>query len=111
MNGHTLVIQNLVTLFQPCIVSSTIVWRYLKAIKLEQAVAHAPIVQAKPIFLDIKLKKISVYISEKLNDQTIKPGKRFVFLKDRAFFTLQFFAGDRASDLGRCLAPQVKKVV
>lgn len=37
-------------------VSSTIVKRYLEAVKLEQAVAHVPIVQAKPIFLD-KLKK------------------------------------------------------
>ncbi|XP_052081252.1 uncharacterized protein LOC127719278 [Mytilus californianus] len=79
-------------------VSSTIVKHYLEAVKLEQAVAHVPIVQAKPIFLD-KLKKISVYITEQLNDHTLKPGKRFVYLRDRAFFTLQFFAGDRASDL------------
>ncbi|CAC5386642.1 unnamed protein product [Mytilus coruscus] len=90
-------------------VSSTIVKRYLEAVKLEQAVAHVPIVQAKPMFLD-KLKKISVYITEQLNDHMLKPGKRFVYLRDRAFFTLQFFAGDRASDLGKCLAQEVKKL-
>lgn len=33
-----------------------------------------------------------------------------MFLKDRAFFTLQFFAGDRASDLGQCLSQEVKKL-
>ena len=35
---------------------------------------------------------------------------RFVFLRDIAFFTLQFFAGDRAYDLGKCLAHNVKKL-
>lgn len=90
-------------------VSSVIIRRYLEAVRLEQAVAHVPITQAKPIFLD-KLKKINVYITEKMHDHSLKPGKRFVLLRDRAFFTLQFFAGDRASDLGQCLAQEVKKL-
>jgi hypothetical protein len=33
-----------------------------------------------------------------------------VFLRDRAFFTSQFIAGDRASDLGQCLSQEVKKL-
>jgi hypothetical protein len=50
------------------------------------------------------------HITEKLDNHTINSGRRFVFLKDRAFFTLQFFAGDRASDLGQCLSQEVKKL-
>jgi len=50
------------------------------------------------------------HITEKLDDHTISSGRRFVFLRDRAFFTLQFFAGDRASDLGQCLSQKVKKL-
>ena len=50
------------------------------------------------------------HITEKLDNHTTSSGRRFVFLRDRAFFTLQFFAGDRASDLGQCLSQEVKKL-
>jgi hypothetical protein len=90
-------------------VSSGAVMPYSEAVKLEQAKAHVPVTQAKPFFLG-KLKMMTNHITEKLDNHTISSGRRFVFLKDRAFFTLQFFAGDRASDLGQCLSQEVKKL-
>ena len=88
-------------------VSSNIVSQYLKAVKLEQAKAHVLIKQATPLFLD-KLKLVSVHIETSLTEGPLSFCRRFVLLRDRAFFTLQFFAGDRASDLSQCMAQEVK---
>lgn len=77
------------------------VTKYLDAIKFEQAVSHRVVKQAKPLFFE-KLRKIALYI----DSQLLLEGnfsKRFVLLRDQAFLKLQFFAGDRAADLGRCL--------
>ena len=88
---------------------SNVVDRYVKAIKLEQARAHVPIKQAKPLFLD-KLRKISEFIDQKLIGDNSGLGNRFILLRDQSFFKLQFFAGDRAHDLSLCLAQEVKKL-
>ncbi|XP_063444937.1 uncharacterized protein LOC134725193 [Mytilus trossulus] len=78
-------------------------------IQMEQSFAHVPIKQSKPVFLD-KLRKICVHINTELNTLNSKLYKRFLYLRDQAFFKLQFFAGDRAHDLSLCVAQEVKKL-
>lgn len=84
-----------------------VVSNYLEAVKLEQSKAHVPVRQAKPLFLD-KWKPISDHITTSLTEGSLSFGIRFVLLRDMSFFTLQFFAGDRASDLGQCLTQEIK---
>lgn len=81
--------------------------KYLKAIKKEQSIAHIVPKQAKPLFLS-KLKAICCYIDENLQSGSLGVDKRFIYLRDQAFFKIQFFAGDRANDLGQCIAQEVK---
>ena len=90
-------------------VSSSLVSRYLEAIKLEQSQAHVPIKQAKPLFFD-KLQKISKLIDQKLKQKDQSPSQIFIYLRDQSFFKLQFFAGDRAHDLSLCLAQEVRQL-
>lgn len=82
------------------------VTKYLDAIKFEQAVSHRVVKQAKPLFFE-KLRKIALYIDSQLLQEG-NFSKRFVLLRDQAFLKLQFFAGDRAADLGRCLSQEFK---
>uniref|UniRef100_A0A8W8MKM7 Tyr recombinase domain-containing protein n=1 Tax=Magallana gigas TaxID=29159 RepID=A0A8W8MKM7_MAGGI len=81
--------------------------KYLKAIKKEQSIAHIVPKQAKPLFLS-KLKAICCYIDENLQSGSLGVDKRFIYLRDQAFFKIQFFAGDRANDLGQCIAQEAK---
>lgn len=83
--------------------------RYVQAIKHEQSISHVSIKQAKPIFFD-KLIKIFNYINIKLDDGTLLLCEKFVLLKDQAFLKLQFFAGDGAADLGKCLVQVIKRL-
>jgi integrase len=80
---------------------------YIKAIRLEQSASHVHPMQAVPLFPD-KLAKISAYLSERRNDHTLPITRRFVVCRDKAFFLLQFFAGDRAGDLGKMLTQEIK---
>ena len=86
---------------------SLLLKQYLKFIKEEQAQAHVSPKQAKPIFLT-KLKRIASYISRQLQRNDISITERFVFARDQALLKLQFFAGDRASDVGRVLAQEIR---
>jgi hypothetical protein len=81
--------------------------KYLKAVKKEQSLAHAAPKQAKPIFLG-KLGEIFHFIDKELQSTCLSVEKRFLYLRDQAFFKIQFFAGDRANDLGQCIAQEIK---
>ena len=83
--------------------------KYLEAIQKEQAISHVAIKQAKPLFLDI-LKLICQHLHERIQEKDISLKEKYVFLRDKAFFKLQFFAGDRAGDLGKCLVQEVKRL-
>ena len=83
--------------------------KYLKAIKKEQSVAHIVPKQAKPIFLS-KLRAICCYIDEKLQSGSLGVDKKFIYLRDQAFFKIQFFAGDRANDLGQCINQEIRRL-
>lgn len=50
------------------------------------------------MYIDERLKLASAYVDN------------FVFLRDKAFFLLQFFAGDRANDLGQVLIQEIKSL-
>jgi integrase len=84
----------------------TSVKKYIKAIQLEQSMSHVYVKQAKPLFLR-KLRDISSYIASQLEDSTLSLSKRYVLLRDQAFFKIQFFSGDRAHDLGLSLSQEV----
>ena len=83
--------------------------KYVKAVKQEQAISRVKVSQAKALFFD-KLKMIFVHIDSLLlgNDQNV--GERFALLRDQAFFKLQFFGGDRAGDLGKCVAQDIRRL-
>lgn len=82
--------------------------KYLNAVKREQAISHRVVQQAKPLFLD-KLYDIAAFIDTKLVacDDNVQ---KFILLRDQAFLKLQFFGGDRASDLSQCLSQEFKRL-
>lgn len=82
---------------------------YGKQISLEQAKSHILPKQAKPIFIG-KLRKIFSYIDNQLSRPDLSPRQRFVLMRDQAFLKIQFFAGDRASDLSLIPTQEVKRL-
>ncbi|XP_064637890.1 uncharacterized protein LOC135494071 [Lineus longissimus] len=86
---------------------SNVIKLYLKQISEEQAKAQIVPKQAKPLFLS-KLEKISSYIDNQLSRPDITLRQRFVLFRDQAFFRLQFFAGDRVSDLSGAPSQSVR---
>ncbi|XP_071181349.1 uncharacterized protein [Mytilus edulis] len=84
-----------------------IVKEYLKLIREEQASAHVLPKQAKPIFLS-KIKAMCSYIDREIKSPGLSLRERYILYRDRAWMNLQFFAGDRASDLSLVVAQEVK---
>ena len=87
--------------------TSSTVKQYIKCIKEEQAKAHILPRQAKPIFLS-KLRKISQFISNQLERTDFTAQDKYILARDQALFKLQFFAGDRASDVGMTMTQEMK---
>lgn len=81
--------------------------KYVKALQLEQSKSYVCVKQAKPIFLIKKLKDISKYIASQFENPELSLSKRYVLLRDQAFFKIQFFSGDRAYDLSLSLSQEV----
>lgn len=82
---------------------------YCKQIALEQAKSHVLPKQAKPVFIG-KLRSIFNYIDNQLTRPDLFPRQIFVLMRDQAFLKVQFFAGDRASDLSIVPAQEVKRL-
>lgn len=80
---------------------------YIKQISEEQAQAQVTPKQTKQLFLS-KIKRVSLYINNQLMRPDLSPSQRFVLLRDQTFFKMQFFGGDRASDLSRTLSQSVR---
>ena len=55
-----------------------------------------------------KLRDIAGYIDKKLECLEISDRDRFVLLRDQAYFKLQFFSGNRTSDLNNLLSQEIK---
>ena len=82
---------------------------YVKAVQEEQARSHIVPKQAKPIFLP-KLMSIATYIERQLSRPDISDRERYILLRDQAIFKVQFFAGDRASDVGLIVTQEIWKL-
>ncbi len=82
---------------------------HLKAIQKEQSAAHVTARQAKPLFAD-KLRAVVAYIEREIQCPCTSSLQKFILLRDQAFLKLQFFAGDRASDLGRLLTQELRQL-
>ena len=73
---------------------------YLTSMREEQLCARSLPSQAQPFFLQ-DLIVLSEEIVKRLSRKSNTPTQLFVYTRDQAFFKIQFFAGDRAGDLGR----------
>lgn len=80
--------------------------QYLKSVKEEQAQARVQPHRAVPLFED-KLVRIAKLILSKLRHRNTPPKLLYVFSRDLAFFCIDFYAGDRSSDLGRAKSREV----
>ena len=85
-----------------------LVLEILKYIQSEQSQARASPKQATPVFFD-KYKKLVYHLRQLLLGNNISPSERYIYARDLAFFSLDFFSGDRASDLGRIKTVDVLK--
>ena len=72
----------------------------VKLVSEEQADARVVPKQASPIFVD-KLSKLCSYLRNLVFAKDATSIQRFMYARDLAFFCVDFYAGDRASDLGR----------
>ena len=73
---------------------------YYLAVLEEQTLARTFIVQATPLFLD-KLSLLSSHLCNLAVSPSLKPSTRYILVRDLDFFSIDFFSGDRGSDLGR----------
>ena len=87
-------------------VASPLIKNYLKAIKLEQSRALVKPKQAKPLFLD-KLEKLARALNYWSASPTLSTVQKVLLLRDRAYFLLLGYTGDRGSDLGQISSNQI----
>ena len=80
--------------------------KYLASISEEQAKARVSPRQAVPFFFD-KFSKLCYYLRKQTFLPSISPLERYIVSRDLAFFCLDFYSGDRASDLGRVYTKEV----
>ena len=98
------------SLSNPC--DAPLVKKWLKASSLEQRSAHVSPKQAIPLF-STHIRLLMVEISRRI--ATLPPSApflpdRYVLFRDRAFFAIQWWVGDRAGDLGRALGCEVTRL-
>ena len=94
----------------PC--DSVDVKGWARACVKEQARHRVPVRQATPIFssqLQLLVKEIDLREACLTASEPFLPA-RYALLRDRAFFLVQWFAGDRAGDLGRALTKEVVRL-
>ena len=93
----------------PC--SSTFVKNWLKSAYKEQRLARVTPRQAPPIF-STHLRLLAAEIARRI--ACLPPGcplfpEKFCLFRDRCFFLIQWFAGDRAGDLGNAVGREVSR--
>lgn len=85
---------------------------WVKACAREQQRRRVPVKQARPVFsthLRLLVKEIMFRLAGLPAGEPLFP-RRFPLLRDWAFFTTQWFCGDRAGDLGRALGREVVRL-
>ena len=79
----------------------------VKQVSEEQAEAQRVIPkQATAIFVD-KLSKLCSFLRNSVFDKDTTSIQRFLYARDLAFFRVHFYAGDRATDLGRVYTKEI----
>ena len=62
--------------------------------------------QAVPLFF-VKFQNLIAHLRAKIVDsQSLSRISQYILVRDATFFVIDFFTGDRASDLGRRKAPK-----
>ena len=79
---------------------------YLKVVRAEHSKAHVTPKQAKPLFVG-KLERVCDFLKREADCPGVPVQDKFVYLRDRAFLAMQFYAGDRASNISRMLAQEI----
>ena len=88
-------------------VAHTRVKEYLKFIREEQAGKAIVPSQAVPLFF-VKFSKLISFLRRSIEASAhLSVVNKYILVGDATFFVVDFFTGDRASDLGRLLANQV----
>ena len=83
---------------------------YLNFVRVEQAGKAISPSQAVPLFF-VKFQNLTAHLRGKIVDsQSLSRISQYILVRDATFFVIDFFTGDRASDLGRLLASQVFKL-
>jgi hypothetical protein len=81
--------------------------QYLKFIQEEQAGLAITLLQAVPMFF-VKFKQLVTFLRNLIWESDNLPrSDKYILVRDASFFVVNFFTGDRASDLGRLLTSQV----
>ena len=79
---------------------------YHSLVQEEQTIARCFPSQAVPLFLD-KLKILCSHLRNLIVTPEMKSTTRYILARDLAFFSMDFFSGDRGTDLGRVKAMDV----
>ena len=79
---------------------------YHSLILEEQTIARVFPAQATPLFMD-KLVDVCDHLKQCMAKSGDKPSLLYTLARDLAFFSIDFFSGDRGSDLGRVKASDV----
>ena len=87
-------------------VSHFSVKEYHSLILEEQTIARVFPAQATPLFMD-KLVDVCDHLKQCMAQSGDKPSLLYTLARDLAFFSIDFFSGDRGSDLGRVKASDV----
>ena len=82
-------------------VAHPLVKDYLKFVRQEQAGLAITPVQAVPLFFDKFRRLIAFLRGLLLSHAPLSRSGKYILVRDATFFVVDFFTGDRASDLGR----------
>lgn len=83
---------------------------YLKFVRQEQAINAVVPSQAVPLFFS-KFKRLISFLRDLITKGSgLSSASKYVLARDVTFFVVDFFTGDRASDLGRLRSEQVFKL-
>ena len=82
-------------------VAHPLVKHYLKFLRQEQAGSAITPTQAVPLFFD-KFQRLIAFLRDRcVHQASLSRADKYILVRDATFFVLDFFTGDRASDLGR----------
>lgn len=91
-------------------VAHPVIKDYLKFVRLEQAGLASTPVQAVPLFFD-KFRRLIAFLRDQYVIQaSLSRADKYILVRDATFFVVDFFTGDRASDLGRLQSCNVFKL-